>query len=103
VERAGSGDLRLVPISPSVGVESGSIPGEPAKVDKLDLTGMPSARVELTDARGQRYELTFSACHRIQHPAPGDEPWSASWKSAANPVVWFAFRPAKPGGRVLAI
>jgi len=28
--------------------------GEPANVDKLDLTDMPSAKVEMRDARGQR-------------------------------------------------
>jgi hypothetical protein len=78
--------------------------GEPAKVDKLDLTDMPSAKVEVRDARGHRYELTFSGCCRIQHPAPDNETVAQVVEvRGQSGRSWFVFRLPKPGGRVLAI
>ena len=80
------------------------LPGDLARVDKLDLTNMRSARVEVRDARGQCYELTFGGCHRIQHPAPGNELVAQAVEvRGQSGRSWFVFRPAEPSGRVLAI
>jgi len=80
------------------------LPGQPASVDKLDLTDMRSARIEVRDALGQCYELTFSGCHRIQHPAPGNELVAEAVEVCGHSGrSWFVFRPAAPNGRVLAI
>jgi len=81
------------------------LPAEFARVDKLDLTDMLSARVEVRDVRGQCYELTFAGCHRIQHPAPGNELVAQAVEiRGPSGRSWFVFRPGEPhNGRVLAI
>jgi hypothetical protein len=78
--------------------------GEPAKVEQLDLTSMRSAKVEVKNASGQRYELTFNGCSRIQHPAPGNETVARVVEvRGQSGRSWFIFKPEEPGGRVLAI
>ena len=80
------------------------LPGEAVNVEKLDLTGMPSAKVEVRNERGERYELTFSGWHRIQHPPPGNETVARVVEiRGPSGRSWFVFRIAEPGARVLAI
>ncbi len=75
-------------------------------VDTLDLTDtdIPSAKVEVRDALGQRYELTFSGWHRVQHPTPDNQTVAHVVEvRVKSGRTWFVFRSRKPGGRVLAI
>ena len=80
------------------------LPGEVATIHKLDLTDMRSARVEVTNERGQRFELTFSGYHRIQSPAASNETVAQIVEiRGQSGRSWFVFKPRKPGGRVLAV
>ncbi len=74
------------------------------RVERLDLTTMSSAKVEISDANGQRHELIFSGWRRIQHAAPGSEVAAGIVElRGQSGRSWFVFRPLGQSGRPLAI
>lgn len=80
------------------------LPGEQATVEKIDLTDMRSPRVEVRNERGLRFELTFGGCHRIQHPAAGNETVAQLVEVCGQSGrSWFVFKPRERGDRVLAV
>lgn len=69
------------------------LPAGLSRVDKLDLSTFGSVSVHLTHAAGERYELIFSGCQRIQHPPPGDSTVRRVEEvRGQSGRIWFVFR-----------
>lgn len=75
-----------------------------AKLERLDRRNFRSVKVEVLAASGERYELTFKDCLRIQAPAPGNETVNAVHEvRGESGRSWFVFRGMNSAERVLTI
>lgn len=69
-------------------------PGISAKVETLDLSGRPAAKVILALQERRRYELSFVSCGAIRSPAAGSDVGThVTELRGPSGRTWFVFRP----------